>query len=130
MNSDFDSRQPIYQQIIDKIITQIAKGDLAPGAKIASVRDLAMEYNVNPNTMQKSLAKLEEMGYLHTERTSGRFVTKDLAAIQALMQHMPQKIIGDFVAEMTGIGIAPRQICGHVAKYIEGMEDDGQNIGN
>lgn len=121
-NNDFDSKQPIYQQIIDRMITQIASGDLKPGAKVASVRDLAAMYSVNPNTMQKSLAKLEEMGYLFTERTSGRFVTNDLSAIQKLKQHMPQKIIGGFVNEMTSIGVPLNKIEAYVSTYIKNIE--------
>ena len=121
-NNDFDSKQPIYQQIIDRMITQIASGDLKPGAKVASVRDLAAMYSVNPNTMQKSLAKLEEMGYLFTERTSGRFVTNDLSTIQKLKQHMPQKIIGGFVNEMTSIGVPLNKIEAYVSTYIKNIE--------
>jgi len=104
------------------MITQIASGDLKPGAKVASVRDLAAMYSVNPNTMQKSLAKLEEMGYLFTERTSGRFVTNDLSTIQKLKQHMPQKIIGGFVNEMTSIGVPLNKIEAYVSTYIKNIE--------
>ena len=129
-NKDFDSRQPIYQQIIDKILTQIARGDLAPGAKVASVRELAVSYGVNPNTMQRSLAKLEEAGYLHTERTSGRFVTDDMEMIEDLKQQAPRKLISDFVQEMIAIGVEAHDICAKVSKYIERMDKDGECSGN
>jgi len=112
------------------MIAAIAKGDLAPGAKVASVRDLALQHNVNPNTMQKSLAKLEEMGYLYTERTSGRYVTQNLAVVEQLAARVPEKIIGDFVAQMIDFGMAAPDIPGRVSDYIERMDYNGKNIGN
>jgi len=130
MKNDFDNKQPIFQQIIDRLTAAIAKGEMAAGAKVASVRDLALQYGVNPNTMQKSLAKMEDMGLLYTERTSGRFVTTDAARIKELSQNLPDGIIRDFVEEMTNFGIIRRDIPARVSDYIERMEQNGQNIGN
>jgi DNA-binding transcriptional regulator YhcF (GntR family) len=130
MKGEFDSNQPIYQQIMDRIIAAIAKGELAPGAKVASVRELALEYNVNPNTMQKSLAKLEEMGYLYTERTSGRYVTRDFGVIDAMKAKIPEKIVGDFVEEMIDFGIEKQAIPKYVKDYIERMDNNGKDTAN
>ena len=130
MKGEFDSNQPIYQQIMDRIIAAIAKGELAPGAKVASVRELALAYNVNPNTMQKSLSKLEEMGYLYTERTSGRYVTRDFGVIDAMKSKIPEKIVEDFVEEMMDFGIAAQEIPKYVENYIERMDNNGKNIAN
>ena len=130
IKTDFDSKQPIYQQIIDRILVSIATGELAPGEKVASVRIMALYYGVNPNTIQKSLAKLEEMGYLRTERTSGRYVTSDAGAIAALKTQVPDGIISSFVDEMIGLGIEKSEIADHVRKYIERMNKDGKNIAN
>ncbi|MCL2375952.1 MAG: GntR family transcriptional regulator [Defluviitaleaceae bacterium] len=130
MSNNFDNKRPIYQQIIDRILTSIAKGEMAPGEKVASVRVMALYYGVNPNTIQKSLAKLEEMGYLRAERTSGRYVTSDAATIAALKTRIPDTIIGDFVAEMIGLGIAKPEIPHHVKEYIERVDKDGKDIAN
>jgi DNA-binding transcriptional regulator YhcF (GntR family) len=130
MKISFDSKQPIYQQIIDSILVSIATGELAPGEKVASVRVMALYYSVNPNTIQKSLAKLEEMGYLRTERTSGRYVTSDAAAIAALKTRIPDSIIGGFVEEMIDFGITKSEIANYVSRYIERMDTDGKNIAN
>jgi len=130
MKNDFDNKQPIFQQIIDKLTASIARGELAAGAKVASVRDLAIQYGVNPNTMQKSLAKMEDMGLLYTERTSGRFVTTDAARIAELGRNLPDGIIRDFVGEMTDFGIELREIPARVSDYIGRMEQNGQNTGN
>jgi len=130
MKNDFDNKQPIFQQIIDRLTAAIARGEMAAGAKVASVRDLALQYGVNPNTMQKSLAKMEEIGLLYTERTSGRFVTTDVTKIAELSQNLPDVIIKDFVEEMTNFGINTREIPKRVSDYIERMEQNGQNTGN
>ena len=130
MKINFDSKQPIYQQIIDRILISIAKGEMAPGEKVASVRVMALYYSVNPNTIQKSLAKLEEMGYLRAERTSGRYVTDDAAAIAALKTRIPDRIVGGFVDEMTDFGIKKSEIATYVKNYIGRMDEDGKNIGN
>ena len=130
MSNNFDNKRPIYQQIIDLILTSIAKGEMAPGEKVASVRVMALYYGVNPNTIQKSLAKLEEMGYLWTDRTSGRYITDDIAVIDALKKRVPDTIIGDFMVEMMGLGVAKAEIPRQVREYIERMDRNGQNIGN
>ena len=130
MNTNFDSKQPIYQQIIDRILVSIATGEMAPGEKVASVRVMALYYGVNPNTIQKSLAKLEEMGYLRTQRTSGRYVTDDAAAIAALKSRIPDDIISGFVDEMVDFGIDKSEIAGYVSNYIERMVQNGKNIAN
>ena len=130
MQTNFDNKRPIYQQIIDRILVSIAKGEMPPGEKVASVRVMALYYSVNPNTIQKSLAKLEEMGYLRSERTSGRYVTKDAAAIAALKTRIPDSIVGSFVDEMTDFGIKRSEIAGYVKNYIGRMDEDGKNTGN
>ena len=127
MKINFDSNQPIYQQIIDRILISIATGELAPGEKVASVRVMALYYGVNPNTIQKSLAKLEEMGYLHTERTSGRYVTKDAAIITTLKTCIPDGIISNFVNEMIEFGVNKSEIADYVNKYIERTDNNGKN---
>jgi len=130
MKTNFDSKQPIYQQIIDRILISIATGEMPPGERVASVRVMALYYGVNPNTIQKSLAKLEEMGYLHTERTSGRFVTSDAAAIAALKARIPDGIISSFVDEMVDFGVNRHEIPNYVSQYIERTDKDGKNTGN
>ena len=77
MEWNFKSGIPIYTQIIDEMTMRIASGYYGPGDKLPSVRDLAMDAGVNPNTMQRALAELERRGLVFSERTSGRFVTKE-----------------------------------------------------
>jgi len=128
--TNFDNKRPIYQQIIDRLLISIAKGELAPGEKVASVRVMALYYSVNPNTIQKSLAKLEDMGYLKTERTTGRFVTTDAAAIAALRARIPDAIVSNFIDEMIDFGVPKYDIADYVIDYIERMDKDGKNTAN
>ena len=84
MDKQLQENMPIYMQIMQKVREAIASGELAPGARVASVRELAGAFAVNPNTMQRALNELEREGLLVSERTSGRFVTKDTAQIDAM----------------------------------------------
>ena len=128
MKGDFNNNSPIYRQIIDQILLSIAKGELLPGGKVAPVRELAAEYRVNPNTMQRALAKLEEMGYLYTERTSGRYVTNDVALIKRLQIDLPAQITKKYVEEMQEIGLALQDIPEYVKIHVEGLIKDEQHI--
>jgi len=118
MKGNFDNSQPIFRQIIDQVLLAISTGELVPGAKVASVREMALEFKVNPNTMQKSLAKLEEMGYLYTERTSGRYVTQDIAIIESLKSRLPTQITEKYVADMLECGLGPEGILEYVRHHI------------
>lgn len=84
MTWELQSDRPIYAQLIDQIELMVCTGIFPPGSRLPSVRDLAKEAAVNPNTMQRALAKLEEDGLLYTNRTSGRFVTEDMKMVQEI----------------------------------------------
>lgn len=101
---ELDSDRPIFQQIIDKIQTDILSGKYAPGDKLPSVRELAMLAAVNPNTMQKALAELERAGLVYTQRTSGRFITEDTAMIDLLKERKARELIDTFLEGMQRIG--------------------------
>lgn len=101
---NLDSDRPIFQQIIERIQIEILSGRYAPGNKLPSVRDLAMEAAVNPNTMQRALAELERMGLVYTQRTSGRFITEDGRMIEKLKEEKAREAIGTFLARMNQIG--------------------------
>ena len=120
MKKNFDTNLPIYSQIIDRIKLCIANEKYKPSEKIPSVRDLAVEYGVNPNTMQKSLTKLEEQGLMYTERTSGRYITGDIELISKLKQDIPNSIIDSFVTEMIEAGIERDQILTKIDSFLKG----------
>lgn len=116
----FDSDRPIYAQLVEQIKRLILSGAYPPGSKLPSVRDLAAQAAVNPNTMQKALAELETDGLLFTQRTAGRFVTEDDEAIQRLRQQLCQGILGNFIQSMTGLGFTPQQALEQLQIHVEG----------
>ena len=74
---ELDNDRPIYLQLMERIQQDIVSGIYKPGDRLPSVRDLAVEAAVNPNTMQKALSELERSGLVYSQRTSGRFITED-----------------------------------------------------
>ena len=100
----FDPDRPIYKQLEERILLQIVSGVYAPGAQLPTVRDLAEEAAVNPNTLQKALAELERGGLVYTQRTSGRFVTEDTAMIRKAKKDMAAAQIDLFLQKMAAIG--------------------------
>lgn len=98
------SDRPIYSQLIEQIELMIVSGIYPAGAKLPSVRDMAGEASVNPNTMQRALAQLESEGLLFTQRTSGRFVTEDVAKIMETKNSLAMNLINEFIESMSNLG--------------------------
>ena len=117
---EFQSNRPIYLQIMDDIKQQIVSGKLKPGDKLASVRDLAMQYGVNPNTMQKSLSELEWEKLLYTMRTAGRYVTEDAALIGVLREQLAQERIIGLLNELQQLGYQNEEILNLLQRYMKG----------
>lgn len=106
----FDDNQPIYLQIMQIIKTNIVSGNLPVGSKLPSVRELALEAGVNPNTMQRALAELERDGLLYSQRTSGRFVTDDQEKISGYSKELAYQYINAMVDHITALGYSVEQI--------------------
>ncbi|MCW3490685.1 GntR family transcriptional regulator [Dethiobacter alkaliphilus] len=116
---DFDSDRPIYLQLIEKIELMIFSGKYPPGAKLPSVRDIAKEAAVNPNTMQRALAKLEEDGLIITHRTSGRFITEDEKMIKKAKTRLAQEQTTEFFANMQKLGFDKTEVIAMVNQMLE-----------
>lgn len=99
-----DSDRPIYIQLVERIQLQIVSGHYQPGQKLPSVRDLAAEASVNPNTMQKAFTELESSGLVITQSTSGRTVTDDANLIQNVRREMAGKLAETFFSGMKELG--------------------------
>lgn len=121
--SVFNNKTPIYIQIMDSIKKQILSGQLAAGQKMASVRDLAMEMGVNPNTAQKALSQLETESLIITNRTSGRTVTEDTKLIKSMRDDFARGEVLDFLTKMTSIGYTDPEIL----IYIEKIQKEREN---
>ncbi len=107
---NLDSDRPVYSQILERIQMQIAAGIYEPGEKIPSVRELAADAGVNPNTMQKALAELERRNLVVTLRTSGRVVTEDLNMIRETKNQLAKEQIDDFLKRMKALGFEREDI--------------------
>lgn len=110
MSWNLNSERPIYAQIIERITLDIISGIYLPGAKLPSVRDLAQDAGVNPNTMQKALSKLERTGLVLSQRTSGRFITEDLTMIEKTKQNLASLQIREFLEKMEHLGFTKETI--------------------
>lgn len=105
-----DSDRPIYAQLEERIKTDIVSGVYSPGAKLPSVRELALLAAVNPNTMQKAFADLERTGLIITMRTSGRVVTEDTAMIKQTRLELAEQQVDQFLTRMRRLGFTPAEI--------------------
>lgn len=110
MDAVFNNSVPIYLQIVSEIKKQIVSGKLIPGERIPSVRELALTYKVNPNTMQKALIELEENGLIKTERTNGKFVTEDKNIINKIKNDYADNLTQNYLSEMISLGITKQEI--------------------
>ena len=100
----FRDDAPIYTQLIVQIEELLVSGALSPGQRLPSVRDLAAEAGVNPNTMQRALTELERRGLLYSQRTTGRFVTEDGEMIKSLQERLALTEIQAFLERMEKLG--------------------------
>ena len=110
MEWNFRSDQPIYAQLISGIKLGIVSGALSPGERLPSVRDLAMEAGVNPNTMQRALQELEREGMVFSQRTAGRFVTEDVSLIESAKRSFAEEHIRVFLEGMGRLGYSREEI--------------------
>lgn len=100
----FDENTPIYIQIMNYIKAQIITETLKRGEKLPSVRELAEEIKVNPNTVQRAYQELEREDVAYTQRGMGRYITEDEGKIKLLKEQMAEGIINTFIEGMTKLG--------------------------
>ena len=101
-----DDNRPIYLQLMEKIQQDIVSGVYNPGDKLPSVRELALEAAVNPNTMQKALSELERSGIVYSRRTSGRFITEDETMLKQLKNELAKSHFYEFFEKMKQLGFS------------------------
>lgn len=116
MSYTFDNERPIYIQLVDLIKSNIVSNRYKRGEKLPSVRDLAINLKVNPNTIQRALAELEREKLIYTERTNGKFVTEDSKLIEAAKDRIAREKVELFIKEMTDLGIERKNIVDYLEK--------------
>ena len=127
MKWQFSNDAPIYSQLIDQIQVGIVSGAFPPGERLPSVRDLATEAGVNPNTMQRALAELERDGLVYSQRTAGRFVTEDRTMIDSVKRSLAQRHIQAFWEAMTHLGYDREEV---LALMRREMSEEGNDNGS
>jgi len=121
MSWTFDNKKPIYLQIMEKIKLQIVSHTLEPNQQLPTVRELASEAGVNPNTIQRALSDLEREGFVYSKRTTGRFVTEDKELIAQSRKQLSEEELEHFVSSMTHFGYEKEELPGVVGDYIKGV---------
>jgi GntR family transcriptional regulator len=110
MTTKYESDKPIYLQIIDRISKEIVRGDLKPGDKLPSVREMAIQSGVNPNTIQRTYSEMERMEIVETRRGQGTFVTEESRMVVQLRKSMEASVVESFVQSMREIGVTEKEI--------------------
>ena len=110
MGYKFNNETPIYLQIIEEIKKQIINKVYMPNEKLPSVRELSLMFEVNPNTIQKALNELEEIGLIYTERTNGKFVSQNEEVINLIRNKTIETEIKDFCCSMKNLGVSKSEL--------------------
>lgn len=118
-----DNDRPIYAQLVERIKLRIISGYFKPGEKLPSVRELAAEAGVNPNTMQKAFVELERSGLVQTYRTSGRIVTEDTERIRSTQMEIATQMVESFLKQMKDLGYSKEEAAALFTKACEEGND-------
>ena len=105
MNFIFDNDRPIYIQLVEQLKECIVSGKFKAGEKLPSVREFAMQIKVNPNTVQKALAEIENQKLIYTERTNGKFVTENEELIGNVKKELANQKVQKYFQDMNKLGI-------------------------
>lgn len=125
MNWDLSGDRPIWLQLTEQIRLRIVAGEYQAGERLPSVRDLAAEAAVNPNTMQKALTELERTGLVYSQRTSGRFITRDEGMIRGLKQQLAQEQAADFLDRMADLGFTAEETLAIMEQQVDKASNKG-----
>lgn len=119
MKFEFDNNMPIYIQLVEQLKNNIISGTLSVGERLPSVRELALQTKVNPNTMQKALTELEDLELVYTDRTNGKYVTNDAALISKYKEKQKEKLTIAYLNSMYNIGLNKEDILDYLNRLGE-----------
>ena len=118
---DIRNDLPIHSQLLAQLKLAIVSGDFRPGERLPSVRDMAMEAGVNPNTMQRALQELEREGLVYSMRTAGRFVTEETVLIENAKKQLARAKVESFIESMARLGYGREAL---LSLLEEGIKED------
>jgi len=125
MDTEFNDKMPIYLQIMDIIKTDIVTGKLKLKDKLPSVREMASNLKVNPNTLQRSYQELERLGIVFTQRGTGTFVGEGKDMVDDLKKEMAKEVIDSFILRMKSLGFNASEIIKAVSKETMEVKQNG-----
>jgi len=125
MHIEFNDKTPIYLQIMDLIKMDIVTGKLKSKDKLPSVREMATNLNVNPNTLQRSYQELERLGIVYTQRGMGTFVGEEEDMVDNLKKEMAKEVIDSFILRMKSLGFTDNEIIKSVSKETMEVKQNG-----
>ncbi len=114
----------IWLQLKERIAVGIVTGEYPPGSRLPSVRELAMQAGVNPNTMQRALSELEKDELVHTMGTAGRQITSDVEKMRGIRREQAQKFMETYLGEMKELGYEPCEASRELEEWINGTTTD------
>ncbi|MEE3356208.1 MAG: GntR family transcriptional regulator [Candidatus Weimeria sp.] len=114
---DFKSNVPIYLQVIAELKAKMLTGEIRPGDKLPSSRELALTYQINPNTASRIYTELERQGLSYTRRGIGTFVTEDSSVLEYHKDLELKRIIGEFKSSLKALGCMEEDIPQLLEKY-------------
>lgn len=117
MSKEYEASKPIYWQIAEQIFKQIIRGEIRPGDKLPSVREMAVLSGVNPNTIQRTYSELERMGIVETQRGQGTFIVSRDEIRGELCKKMEKDIVNHFVQSMAELGFTKDEMIKSVQDY-------------
>ncbi|MCA0147483.1 DNA-binding transcriptional regulator YhcF (GntR family) [Bacillus sp. V-88] len=124
MTEEYTASKPIYLQIADRIIREIVRKELTPGDKLPSVREMAVQSGVNPNTIQRTYSELERMDIVETRRGQGTFVTEKEDVLTILNEKVQEEVIESFIRNMKDLGLTQEQMIQGVENYLSRREGE------
>ena len=125
--NNFQSDKPIYLQVVEEIKLKILCGELRPGDKLESVREMASRLAVNPNTIQRAFLELERQGFIVTQRAVGRFVSDNQEFIEKIKRQRIQETIQQFMDEMARYGVKPKELIAYLIEQEDKHEGTHNN---
>lgn len=122
---DLQSRVPLYEQLQEQIIRLSLLGILDENQQLPSVRALAREVGVNPNTVAKAYQQLEQQGIIYTVSGRGSFVSPDVLSLQSLRQAALQEVL-DAVDKALSRGVSPQQLLDAIRQQLDSLSPCNQ----
>lgn len=123
MAEEFNTSNPIYLQIAERVNRQVVRGELKAGDKLPSVREMAMNTGVNPNTIQRTYSELERLSVVETKRGQGTFITENEGILNSLREELKNKQITSFVGDMKEMGFSHEEIIDGIKQFLSRLQE-------